>query len=354
MISLRTLFFITHLLVQIRMNMADKSLSGKVCIVTGATRGIGKGIALQLGDKGAKVYITGRTLDAPKASKVGGSLRDTAEEIQARGGECIPVQCDHSKDNDIERLFEQVKRENDGQLDILVNNAFSAVTAIFTNMGIKFWDTPVSVWDTVNNVGLRNHYICSVYAARMMVPRKQGLIVNISSGGGLRYLFNVAYGIGKEACDRMAADCGHELYDSNVAFVSLWPGPVGTEEALVSVRAMKEDPSTVPKGGFPPSMRDADKIANLFENGETPEFAGQCIARLAIDPHIMKKSGKILLTHDLGKEYGLHDKVGHVPVDMRSVKNALIQFGYPRMATLTPACIRVPKWMLALGGNKFY
>ena len=163
-------------------------LAGKVCIVTGATRGIGKGIALQLGENGAKVYITGRTLDPPKGSVVGGSLKDTAAEIEARGGKCIPVVCDHMKDDDVERLFEQVKRENDGQLDILVNNAYSAVNAIFSNMGVKFWETPVSMWDTVNAVGLRNHYICSVYACRMMVPRKQGLIVNVSSVGGLRYL----------------------------------------------------------------------------------------------------------------------------------------------------------------------
>ena len=196
-------------------------LAGKVCIVTGATRGIGKGIALQLGEKGAKVYITGRTLEPQKGSKVGGSLRETTEAIKARGGDCIPVQCDHSKDEDIERLFEQVKRENDGQLDILVNNAYGAVNAIYSNMEVKFWDLPVSMWDTVNNVGLRNHYICAVYAARMMVPRRRGLIVNVSSGGGLQYLFNPPYGIGKEACDRMAADCGHELFSSNVAFVSL-------------------------------------------------------------------------------------------------------------------------------------
>ena len=334
--------------------MPDKSLAGKVCIVTGATRGIGKGIALQFGEKGAKVYITGRTLDPPKGSKVGGSLKDTAEEIRARGGDCIPVQCDHSKDDDIERLFEQVKRENDGQLDVLVNNAYSAVNAIFSNMGVKFWDTPVSMWDTVNNVGLRNHYICSVYAARMMVPRKQGLIVNISSGGGLRYLFNVVYGIGKEACDRMAADCGHELYSSNVAFVSLWPGAVGTEEVLTSIKNMKEDPSSGPRGGLPPSMKDTERMANLFENAETPEFAGQCIVRLATDPNIMKKSGKILLTHDLGQEYGLQDKEGHSPMDMRSVKSALSQTGHTWMAALTPAFVRIPKWILALGGNKFY
>ena len=325
-----------------------KTLAGKVCVVTGATRGIGKGIALQLGEKGAKVYITGRTLDPPKGSTVGGSLRETAEEIKARGGDCIPVQCDHSKDEDIERLFEQVKRENDGQLDVLVNNAYSAVNAIFSNMGVKFWNQPISMWDSVNNVGLRNHYICAVYAARMMVPRKQGLIVNVSSGGGLRYLFNAAYGIGKEACDRMAADCGHELYSSNVAFVSLWPGAVGTEEVLA-----KLDDTTTNSDSLPPAMRDRSRMRRVFETGETPEFAGQCIAALATDPNIMNKTGKIVMTCDLGNEYGLKDKDGHSPMDMCSVKTALLQTKYSWMAAMTPSFVRIPKWLLSLGGNKF-
>ena len=331
--------------------MANNSLAGKICVVTGATRGIGKGIALQLGEKGAKVYITGRTLDPPKGSPVGGSLKDTAAEIEARGGECIPVVCDHSKDEDVERLFEQVKRENDGQLDVLVNNAYSAVNAIFNNLGVKFWELPVSMWDTVNGVGLRNHYICSVYAARMMVPRKQGLIVNVSSGGGLRYLFNVAYGIGKEACDRMAADCGIELRSSNVAFVSLWPGAVGTEEVLSKL----QDTAVDPVKGSPPGLKlDSKGMKELFEKGETPEFAGQCIARLVTDPNIMMKSGKIIMTCDLGREYDLHDKEGHLPTDMCSVQSLLRKSGHTWMAGLTPSFVRIPKWLLSLGGNKFY
>jgi len=152
----------------------SKPLAGKVCLVTGATRGIGKGIAVQLGANGAKVYVTGRTLDPPRGSKLGGSLRETADEIEERGGQCVPVQCDHGNDEEVERLFEQIQRENDGQLDLLVNNAYSAVGVLFGNIGVKFWEQPMSMWDEVNNVGLRNHYLCAIYAARMMVPRKQG------------------------------------------------------------------------------------------------------------------------------------------------------------------------------------
>ncbi|XP_052787542.1 dehydrogenase/reductase SDR family member 1-like [Mya arenaria] len=326
-------------------------LSDKVCIVTGATRGIGKGIALQLAEKGAKVYITGRTLDSPKDSSIGGSLRDTARGIEARGGTCIPVQCDHSNDKDIEQLFETVKRENDGRLDILVNNAYSAVNAIFSSMGKPFYEQPTSMWDTVNNVGLRNHYICSVLASRLMVARKQGLIVNISSAGGLRYLFNAAYGIGKEACDRMAADCGFELRKQNVAFVSLWPGAVGTEYVLKKYgddEAEKIDSNKVPAG-----IQDRKKWLDIFQKGETPEFAGQCIAALAIDPDLMAMTGKVLTTFDLKQRYGLQDTPGHSPTDIRSMKRGLLQGGHTWISALTPGFVRVPKWLLSLGGSKF-
>ncbi|KAH3852242.1 dehydrogenase/reductase SDR family member 1-like [Dreissena polymorpha] len=316
-------------------------LAGKVCIVTGATRGIGKGIALQLAEKGAKVYITGRTLDPPKASKVGGSLRDTAQEIETRGGTCIPIQCDHSKDDDIKRLFETVKRENDGQLDILVNNAYSAVDALFASMGTTFWEQSPSMWDVVNNVGLRNHYICSVYAAQIMTERKQGLIVNISSVGGLSYLFNVPYGVGKEACDRMAADCGFELRKHNVAYVSLWPGYVATEVVLSKFDPAEQSPSK-------------RRMHDMFAKGETTEFSGQCIAALASEPDIMQMSGKIMLTYDLGLRYGLKDKEGHQPTDMCSVKMALLSSGRTWLASMVPSFVRFPKWMMALGGNKFY
>jgi len=325
-------------------------LGGKVCIVTGATRGIGKGIALQLAEKGAKVYITGRTLDPPKGSDVVGSLRETAREIEARGGTCIPVQCDHSKDADIEQLFERVKRENDDQLDILVNNAYSAVNTIMqgVTLGKKFWEQGPGVWDEVNNVGLRNHYICSVYAARLMVPRKRGLIINISSGGGLKYLFNAAYGIGKEACDRMAADCGLELRKHNVAFISLWPGPVATE-TIVSM--LQEGVQSSADGK---QLERAKKSLKMFENSETTEFAGQCIAGLATDSEVMKMSGKIVLTADLARKYGLTDAPGHAPQDMTQLKFMFGYIGYNKLAAVTPGFLRIPKWLLALGGNKFY
>merc|ERR1719433_367938 len=230
------------------------SLKGRICIVTGASKGIGRGIALQLGSHGATVYITGRSAD---------KLQSCAEEINQRGGTGVPVILDHSNDSEVEAFFERIKNENNGRLDVLVNNAYAGVDLVFKSYksNSNFYDMdPVKQWDCVNGVGLRNHFLCSVYAARMMVGRKDGLIVNVSSYGGIKYVFNASYGIGKAACDRMAADCAHELKKDNVTFVSLWPGPVKTQ--------------------------------------------------LAQDPHKLSKTGKILLTGDLAVEYGFQDLDG--------------------------------------------
>uniref|UniRef100_A0A914UME2 Dehydrogenase/reductase SDR family member 1 n=1 Tax=Plectus sambesii TaxID=2011161 RepID=A0A914UME2_9BILA len=177
-------------------------LRGQVALVTGASRGIGKGIALQLGQAGATVYVTGRSPDKQESISATlklPSLNETAREITARGGKGIAIYCDHSDPDDIKRLFLAIAKEQNNRLDILVNNAYAAVNAVSRATGVKFWDLDPSLWDTVNNVGLKNHYICSVYAAKLMVPQRKGLIVTVSSAGGMRYLFNAAYGAGKAA-----------------------------------------------------------------------------------------------------------------------------------------------------------
>jgi len=310
------------------------SLAGKVCLVTGATRGIGKGIAVQLGEAGATVYITGRTLKPP-SGQVGGSLQETADEIKARGGRCIPVVCDHADMEDVERLFEQIKQEQDGRLDVLVNNAYSAVQKIMETHGQMFWEQSPTMWDDVNNVGLRNHYYCSVYGARLMVPRQQGLIVNISSFGGLRYLFNIPYGVGKEALDRLTADSGHELKKVNVAVVSLWPGAVKTEVINAGV------------------SDGSNKAAAMFEVGETPEFSGQCVVKLAEDANIMSRTGRIITTAELAEEYNLSDTNGSLPFNIFSVSTSLTFSGHTWLAAMFPRWVKFPRWVVALLGNKF-
>lgn len=321
------------------------SLSGAVCLVTGASRGIGRGIALQLGEAGATVYITGRTLNPKPNDAVGGSLSETAAEIDRRGGVGRPVVCDHSKDDDIVALFDQIKREQDGQLDVLVNNAFTAVSRLTEEDGKNFWEQDLDIWDAVNHVGLRSHYIASVLAARMMTERRSGLIVNVSSYGGLQYVFNVAYGVGKEAKDRMAVDMAWELRKQDVACVSLWPGYVRTEQIMTSFGLTEEDVKGVPG-------REYNFTVNMFRKGETTEYVGKAVVALASDPNVMKKSGKVLMTGDLGREYGFRDIDGSVISTLRSVSFLLDHAGYSWLAKLIPAWVRLPCWLVSFGGHK--
>ncbi|XP_045159175.2 dehydrogenase/reductase SDR family member 1-like [Mercenaria mercenaria] len=290
--------------------MATPFLNGKISIVTGASRGIGKGIAVQLATAGSKVYITGRTLHLQEDGR--GSLAETAREIHSQGGVCVPIQCDHSKDSDTEQLFARVKEENGGQLDILVNNAFSGNDIMIKERVKSFWDHPLSMWDDINNVGLRNVYLCSIYGSRLMVPRKSGIIINISSAGGSMCMFNPAYGIGKAGVDRMAADCALELKKHNVAFVSLLPGPVSSETVFTLIKAAKDRGENV------------QDYKSVVEKAETPDFVGKCVVSLTSDPSIMEKTGKALPTFELAKEYGIKDEQGHGPVT--DSKEVLLNF----------------------------
>ncbi|XP_072051984.1 dehydrogenase/reductase SDR family member 1-like [Amphiura filiformis] len=333
------------------------SLHGKVCLVTGASRGIGKGIALQLGEAGAIVYITARTLLPNETSE--GSLVETAEEVELRGGRCIPVKCDHANDEDVKQLFNRIKQEQNGRLDVLVNNAYAGISDIFNNLNVPFWKLPPEFWDKTCNVGLRSHYVASVLASEMMVAARQGLIVNISSGGGIGYIFNASYGIGKSAVDRMAADCAVELRPYNVAFVSLWPGAVKTELLTEVVHSNKPGINDVVR-----MRRNWTGLYGLFISfirrgwtewlsKESPEFAGKAIIHLATDRNIMKKSGRIVWTADLANEYGYTDVDGVSPPNFRSLKVCLSLTGHTWLAAITPSFIKCPFWILAVMTHKF-
>uniref|UniRef100_A0A0K2T3T7 Dehydrogenase/reductase SDR family member 1 n=1 Tax=Lepeophtheirus salmonis TaxID=72036 RepID=A0A0K2T3T7_LEPSM len=306
------------------------SLKGKIAIVTGASRGIGKGISLQLGGAGATIYITGRSKN---------DLEKTAVEIKERGGSAIPVILDHNNDLDVEMFFERVQKEQKGQLDLLVNNAYSGVGIINECQGKPFYEcqTP-DLWDKINGVGLRNHYLCTVYASRIMVQNRTGLIVNISSGGGLKYLFNVPYGVGKAACDRMAADCAVELKSKNVTMVSIWPGPVKTEE--ITNRVLEN-----------PKADNSSK--KIFELGESTEFTGMTIVQLASDPNKIQFTGKILFTSFLARKYKITDFDGTITGDMFSVKNILQIRGNNWISSLIPSFITIPTIFIHYLSNKF-
>jgi dehydrogenase/reductase SDR family member 1 len=260
-----------------------KPLTGKVAIVTGASRGIGRGIAVALGESGAKVYVTGRTVEGT-GSSLPGSIQRTAEEVTQHGGEGVALACDHTDDAQIASLFARVHEEC-GQLDILVNNAFATGGAADESLFKPFWELDQSVWDAMIGTGLRAAYVAAAHAARMMITRHTGLIVNISSFGAVRYHFNLPYHIGKTGADRMVKDMGYELRPHGVAAISLWPGLVLTD-TVASV------------GGFSESQR---------RKADTPMFIGRLVAALAADPGTIHKSGMAFAGFELGREFGIDD-----------------------------------------------
>ena len=269
------------------------SLSGKVAVVTGASRGVGKGIALGLGEAGATVYVTGRTAqEGTDIEKLGGTVFSTAEEVNVIGGRGIAVQCDHRDDAQVEAFFQRVAEEND-RLDILVNNAWGGYEQMahdgeFTYFK-PFWEQPFWRWDAMFDGGVRAGYVASAYAARMMVKQMSGLIVNISFWAAQKYMANVAYGAAKAAVDKMTADMAHEAEKYNITVVSLYPGLVRTESVL--------------------------RAAEYFDmsNSESPQFTGRVIAALANDPNLTSKMGKVWVGAALAQEYGIVDIDGKQP-----------------------------------------
>ncbi len=318
-----------------------KNLEGKITLVTGATRGIGKGIAIGLGEAGATVYITGRSLNRSHSNdEIPGSLNDTKTEVESAGGICIPIQVDHGDDEQVRLLFERIQDEQSGQIDLLVNNAYSGVRALINAQGKPFWECEPNFWDTGNNVGLRSHYIASVFAARMMTKNRSGLICTISSWGGMSYIFGAAYGVGKAACDRLAADMAVELKSHNVASVSIWPGIVGTEYFYSIADEVKEKNLTDPQ-----SLMFSDRY-----NWETPLLTGRVIAMLASESNanIMRHTGRVQIVAELAKQYGIVDRDGNLPVSLRSLR-FLLPFALPAMrnySSLIPD-LKLP-WSLML------
>ncbi|MAE93094.1 MAG: short-chain dehydrogenase [Deltaproteobacteria bacterium] len=269
--------------------MTEKKLAGQIAIVTGSSRGVGKGIALELGEAGATVYVTGRTLDDSQ-SYVPGTIGATADEVTRLGGKGIPVRCDHSRDEEIKALIERVHSEQ-GRIDILINNVFTLPSEnVFEG---KFWEHSIQLWDDLLQVGCRGHYVASHAVAPIMVEQKGGLIVNISSFAGAAYVFSVPYGVGKAAVDRMAKDMAVELGPFGVTCVSLWPGVVRTEY-LTRSHAEGEVPFEL-------------------ENGESPRFTGRAVVALASDPKRMDKTGAVHICYELAHEYGFTDIDGRQP-----------------------------------------
>ena len=280
------------------------SLSGKVAVVTGASRGIGKGIALALASEGATVYVTGRTV-TPGSSPLPGTVGETAAQCNSRGGTGVAVQVDHGRDDQVAALFEQVEREQ-GRLDILVNNAFSLPDDL--TQPKPFWEKPLSNWEMID-VGVRSNFVAAWHAARIMAPQESGLIVAISGYTGVAYTYSVVFGTSKSAVDRMARDMAIELKPYNVASISLWQGLTLTELAqrnLANIPGLKDGTATRPKDAC------------------SPEFPGRVIAALASDPQVMRHSGGTHITAELAREYGITDIDGKIIPSLRAERGAPI------------------------------
>ncbi len=273
----------------------------RVALVTGASRGAGKGIALALGAAGLTVYVTGRSLEESlgrlKDVALPGTLRETAAQISASGGRGIALACDHGDDEAVRAVFERIARDGAG-LDILVNNATSIHDALIDPGG--FWEKPLALADILD-VGLRSAYVASYYAAPRMVRAGRGLIAFTSSFGASCYMHGPAYGAQKVGLDKFAADMAVDLAPHQVAAVSLWLGPQLTERTEVAGRSRPE------------------QYEAFLRQAETPQFNGRIIHALACDPRLMELSGQTLISAELAGRYGITEAGGRAPPSYREM-----------------------------------
>jgi len=278
------------------------SNSNPIAVVTGASRGAGAGIARALGGHGYTVYVTGRTEGSGESTPTG-SIRETAEQVNALGGKGIAVRVDHADDEQVKDFFERVHRDH-GKIDVLVNNA-----AIIRDemMGrTKFWEEPLEVMDTLG-VGLRSSYVATVFAVPLMLAQRKGLVVFTSASGAAHYAFGPAYGVPKAGVDKMAADMAADFKDTGIAAVSIWMGSLLTQRVRDII------------------ARNPGKLGHILDIAETPELTGHVISRLYEDPELADLSGLTLIGAELAVKYGIKDDGGRQPPSCRDMHGV-----YPR------------------------
>jgi len=249
-------------------------------LVTGASRGVGRGVALGLAAAGFAAYATGRSIDSA----------DLPASI-------VRLRCDHTRDVETALVFQRISEEAGG-LDILVNSAWGGYERMVENgkftWSLPFWEQPARRWQSMMDAGVRSAFVASAHAAPMMIRRRKGLIVNISFWAAQKYVGNSIYGISKSATDKMSADMAHELRPHGVAVVSLYPGLVRTESVMAAAQ-----------GGW------LD-----ISNSESPEFIGRVLAALSRDPRLMERSGQVVVAAQIAKELNVFDTDGRQPIPL--------------------------------------
>jgi NAD(P)-dependent dehydrogenase (short-subunit alcohol dehydrogenase family) len=279
-------------------------LQDAVAVVTGASRGAGRAIALELGGAGATVYVTGRSIDpAATTDNLPGTIHETAREVTERGGRGIAVRCDHTVDAQVDALFREIA-ETHGGLDLLVNNVWGGYedSQCRPLPQVPFWEQPLQQWDRMFTAGVRTHLTASRLAVPLMVPRKRGLIVTTTANlEPLPYMRNIFYDMAKNAVTRMTRAMALELRDHGIAAVAVAPGFMRTERIVEAFRRAGAEAALDGPGG----------------PGETPFYLGRAVVALAQDERILEKSGQLLEVGALAREYGFTDVNGRQPAPFR-------------------------------------
>ena len=274
-----------------------KGLQGKIAVVTGASRGVGRGIAVVLGEQGATVYVTGRSVRGGLTpDNMPGTIDDTADEVARRGGRGIAVVCDHREPSQVEAFFARV-RDEQGGLDLLVNNAWGGYQGHASGLPLcNFWEAPLTFWDIMIEGGLRTHLLATYFAIPLMLPRKSGLIVSTIAWDHDKYIGSF-YDLAKHGIVRMIWGLARELKPYRIATVAIAPGFTRTERVLSAFKI------------------HADEWRNVthLKKTESPEYAGRAVAALAQDKHVLRRSGKAYMTGELAREYGFTDVDGRQP-----------------------------------------
>ena len=260
----------------------------QVALVTGGSKGVGQGIAVGLAESGWTVVVSGRDRER---------LNETVAAVEAAGGRGKAMLCHHDVDAEVEELVVRVAGDH-GSLDLLVNNVWAG-PRMNHERPERFWERPLSDWDTLIGVGLRAHYVATRAAAPVLVEQGRGMIVNISSVGARAYLHSTLYGVSKAALDKMTLDMALELREHGVTVLSLWPGLVRTTQLLAS---------------------GVESIAGVpVSDAETPQLQGRVLAALAADKDVARHTGAALITAELARDYGIVEPHGGQPVSPREM-----------------------------------